>query len=931
MSDGTLVVQSTPRGGANPTPEGKGVEPQLYDAFISYRRTRGGRVARWLSVRLERYRASRELLVELPPEIGQRLQGRRRIFLDTRYERSNLNFWDLHIVPALHASRTLVVISTEDAHAKLADGSDNWVAREIDVFLARPDGPERTLVVLGPGGPEDRFPGRLGAVSARWDWVDLRGYRPFYWLIPGRARRVEDAFSKLLAGIFDLPAEVVPLLKGEERRRRNMLRLATTAAACVFLVLVSTAGFTWVRSATEGTRYLAALSSDALRQGRADTAARYALAALDRSAMSFGLAGAKDDALAVLRAVVNHGRLNVTMRFDAPVTALAVLPDGSLIAGADNGRRLLWHPTRPNSQLELGRPSAGVQALEALADSSLLSFDALQAPSAMHVRVTRFAGVPPHAEQEVAQFSRAQVAAIARLGPGRFALALEREENSELRILDTQNFATSQDRIEAFDSAILAVAVAGSSRLVVGQADGFVQLLNTDAPAAPVSLGRHAGRVQAAATLPDGRVMTAGADGALILRDPVSPGSPLEIGRLAGSITRLAVLPDGRVISGGTDGRILLWNPAEPGNPVVLGEHEGPVTAIAILPDGRIASGSEDRSVMIWDSAQPMEQRTVGRHADPTTDLPWMGGVLALAGLPDGRLASGGYDGRIRLWNPAQPFTATDLGQQEGRVVGLVALADGTLASGAALAVLLWQPGRAGEPRELVDHGGGPVALARAGDSYVISAGRDRTLARVRPSREDEVANGHTHLRIVSALAGLPEGAAVIGGEDGDVLLVDNWENQPPEARIQCRHAGPVQAIAVLDRGLVATAGSDGVVQLCSLNTPSPANPLVRPETPILSLVALGPRRLVGGGEDGRVLLWDLDEAPRPVELGRHAAPVQSLALLSDGRIASGDKQGFIMVLTPRIESGAALEARARTALLRHALTPEERARAERQ
>ena len=60
-----------------------------YDAFISYRRAQGWRVASWLSGKLERYQPSKALLAQLPPTLRERLQKPRRVFLDTRYERGN--------------------------------------------------------------------------------------------------------------------------------------------------------------------------------------------------------------------------------------------------------------------------------------------------------------------------------------------------------------------------------------------------------------------------------------------------------------------------------------------------------------------------------------------------------------------------------------------------------------------------------------------------------------------------------------------------------------------------------------------------------------------------------------------------------------------------------------------------------------------------
>src|SRR4051812_9287147 len=55
-----------------------------YDAFISYRRAQGWRVARWLSNKLERYRPTKELLKHPPPSLRERLRKPHRVFLDTR-------------------------------------------------------------------------------------------------------------------------------------------------------------------------------------------------------------------------------------------------------------------------------------------------------------------------------------------------------------------------------------------------------------------------------------------------------------------------------------------------------------------------------------------------------------------------------------------------------------------------------------------------------------------------------------------------------------------------------------------------------------------------------------------------------------------------------------------------------------------------------
>ena len=82
-----------------------------YDAFISYRRSDGIAVARWLRRALESFR--------VPRSMRNGYDRRLRIYIDTAYERGTSDFYENNIRPALLASRFLLIVATPNALRRL--------------------------------------------------------------------------------------------------------------------------------------------------------------------------------------------------------------------------------------------------------------------------------------------------------------------------------------------------------------------------------------------------------------------------------------------------------------------------------------------------------------------------------------------------------------------------------------------------------------------------------------------------------------------------------------------------------------------------------------------------------------------------------------------------------------------------------------------
>ena len=159
--------------------------------------------------------ANARLMDAVPAEVAERLQQKRRVFVDTRFEVGNEDFWQAHIEPALARSAQLIVLSSPDALQKLPDGTPNWVDREIDTFYDLAKRRDKITLALCPAGhrksngPATWF-NYLGALG-------LGGFAPVVALgidfFPGRARAIDDVVTRsgrYAASTVDLRAADAP-------------------------------------------------------------------------------------------------------------------------------------------------------------------------------------------------------------------------------------------------------------------------------------------------------------------------------------------------------------------------------------------------------------------------------------------------------------------------------------------------------------------------------------------------------------------------------------------------------------------------------------------------------------------------------------------------------------------------------------------------
>ncbi|PWB90472.1 hypothetical protein C5688_10765 [Methylocystis sp. MitZ-2018] len=202
----------------------------VYDAFISYRRSDGGRTARWIRRQLEAFRP--------PPALRDQLPQRLRVYLDVAYERGTIDFFEHTIRPALLASRFLIIVATPDAVLR-ASGQQDWMAREIDEFSRGPNG-DNLLVVRGAGPFDAALPGNILTRFPHIEVIDLRDVGRFWFLNPLRVSRISGEMLKLVAPIIDVPSRDMPVLRREQERIQQGRMGAATGAALAVFVTIST-------------------------------------------------------------------------------------------------------------------------------------------------------------------------------------------------------------------------------------------------------------------------------------------------------------------------------------------------------------------------------------------------------------------------------------------------------------------------------------------------------------------------------------------------------------------------------------------------------------------------------------------------------------------------------------------------------------------
>jgi cytochrome c len=206
----------------------------------------------------------------------------------------------------------------------------------------------------------------------------------------------------------------------------------------------------------------------------------------------------------------------------------------------------------------------------------------------------------------------------------------------------------------------------------------------------------------------------------------------------------------------------------------------------------------------------------------------------------------------------------------------------------ASILLLLMQPAQA----QLRGHGGPVRALAISADGLTaVSGSFDSSAIRWSLTRNTAEQVLRFHQSAVNAVALLPDGRTVTGGEDGKIAV---WQpGSPVPQQVLEGHVAPVVSLAVSPDGkTLASASWDRSIRLWSLTGGEPR--VLEDHQQNVNGVTFTPdgKALVSAAYDLTLRIWPLDgSAPTVITL---PTPLNSVAVSRDGEIVAGGADGRV-------------------------------------
>jgi WD40 repeat protein len=441
--------------------------------------------------------------------------------------------------------------------------------------------------------------------------------------------------------------------------------------------------------------------------------------------------------------------------------------------------------------------------------------------------------------------------------------------------------------------------------IVTGSEDktAIIWDLETESPKFTLKLDNG---VETVVVSPDDKFVVTGSwDGKIGLWDAATGTEVGAFPHDRSGIYALAFSPDGQTLAaGGTNSLVHLYA-METRQPYgAQGRHAGPVWALAFSPDGTtLASGSEDRLARLWDVAALKkpggETKVPPQDISPksTLDAREFKAITALAVSADGtQVATITSEGQVQVRDSLT-------GIMKARIAGrrrtslayapdslLLAIGDdeGT--------VRLCDTATGKDLQVFKSEGGAAQSVAFSPDGKFLASGNVNTKIYVwdvaKPGSVQVVLEGHK--APVMSLAFAPESGGLASGDQAGTLKY--WDiKSGKETASQEAHPGGPCVVAYASTGVLASAGSDGALQLWDALLNRKQNFRVPSAVSAMAFSRDG-KLLVSGTQIPMLIAWNPESGEPLQQFGAHPGGVTGLALdARDNSLLSGGADGGLL------------------------------------
>jgi WD40 repeat protein len=700
--------------------------------------------------------------------------------------------------------------------------------------------------VFGPGAVEGYYPGRLSE-KPRWDWIDLRGFSA--WRVLTFTEALDDGFTKLVASLYEVPDRFLPVLRREERRRRQraifgfavagLSVVALTTTLAIWAVIERGNAVSALRNALITKAQMSVrLATEELEKKDPDRALATALAGVETPSKGDMDAAVVADSITVIANSIANATIGANLRDHSDaVLQVALGPDGrsAITVGADE-KAILWtgengRPLRPIGSTMLGG------AVFAIAQGSGLV--ASGSPS----------GQVHFWDSHAPEFSPPPFDFGERL------LALTFSEDGK---------------------SIAALGIAGKLAVWDVVNNRLVRAISTP--------------VQDASTIafgPNCNCWVVGTStGDLLAWSPDK--DPLTVRGASGRMVSGVFGREGQFLFATEDGRVWLTSAPSWPMPVNIGRHDSNIIAVAASPDGRLAATtSMDGIAWIWN----LTKRDLSKRITSTVNMP----LSSVAFSPIGNSVAFGHgNGKVAIWDlgdaNTDPSEVLVMRGHTSAVLDLAFSSDGNWLASASLdrTARVWRSQTARRPRILQAHQGAAFHAVSGGGHYIISGGNSDKKVQIWKGPNWEPVKSIPLEHVPTALAVSDDGKrAFIGNDKGEILQWDTVSSVP--TLLSPGGNGHVASVAISpDEKTLAAIGIHAKLRICAVGT-SPCE-----ELPLVgsghSVAFSSDGRLVGAtsGVEGRIglaLVKDL-KTNEVTRLEGHTERVSSIRFDQQGRRA---------------------------------------------